>query len=133
MDISLRDGNILGSDVDFASTTSYATVAAGEWVLQVSADSQTLATLPINVAAGSVYSVLILDTPTGVTAAVRVDATAAGIVPAGGVETGTGGMAAGSAASQAAPIAALVSGLALLVLAWLIAADLLRWPRPRVR
>lgn len=134
LDISLQGGGSLGSDVEFASTTDYSNVAAGEWVLQVSADNEALATLPISVAAGSVYSVLILDTPTGVTAAVRVDATATGIVAAGGVATGAGGLATGgSAARHTAPIAALVGGLALVVLAGLIAADLARWPRARVR
>lgn len=99
LDISVEGGMSLGQDVEFASTTAYNNIGAGEWVLQVAADSEVLATLPITVSAGSVYSVLILDTPTGVTVATRLDANSAGVVPAGGVDTGGGGLAASRQAS----------------------------------
>lgn len=128
LDISVQGGPTLGRDVEFASTTPYSDVDAGQWVLQVSADSQAVSELPITVDAGSVYSVLILDTPTGVSAVIQVDATAAGVVPAGGVDTGGGGLAAGSQAADLAstdtPASStragilLLSGLALIGLSF---------------
>lgn len=95
LDISIQGGTTLGRDVKFASTTPYSDVAAGPWLLQVSAGDEPVTELPITVDAGSVYSVLILDTPTGVSAVVQEDATAAGVVPDGGVDTGGGGLAIG--------------------------------------
>lgn len=100
LDITVQGGMTLGRDVEFATTTPYSDVAAGPWVLQVSAGDQAIAELPITVDAGSVYSVLILDTPTGVSAVMQVDATAAGVVPAGGVETGGGGLGVGYPAAS---------------------------------
>jgi len=121
LDISVQGGATLGRDVEFASTTPYTDVDAGQWVLQVFADNRALAELPITVDAGSVYSIVILDTPTGVSAVLQVDATAAGVVPAGGVETGGGGLATGEQAARSdafaqSPVAGvlLLSGLALI-------------------
>jgi len=114
LDISVEGGTTLGRDVEFASTTPYTDLAEGEWLLQVSANDQVIAALPVTVDAGSVYSILILDTPTGVAAAMRVDATAAGPVPAGGVDTGGGGLAIGSAAQSPVAGILLLSGLALI-------------------
>jgi len=124
LDISVQGGATLGRDVDFASTTPYTDVGAGQWVLQVFGDNRALAELPITVDAGSVYSILILDTPTGVSAVLKVDATAAGVVPAGGVDTGGGGLATGEQAARSvasdafarSPAAGvlLLSGLALI-------------------
>lgn len=133
LDISIAGGTTLGNDVDFASTTPYSDVAAGPWVLQVSADGQAVVKLPITLDAGSVYSVLILDTPTGVSAVIKVDATATGVVPAGGVDTGGGGLAVGYQAAVADPSndgspqwaipgIMLVTGLALVGLSISIAA-----------
>lgn len=139
LDISIQNGASLGRDVDFATTTPYRNLAAGEWVLTISASDETLAELPVTVAAGSVYSVLILDTPTGVTAAMQVDATATGVVPAGGVETGDGALATGRIASSGTstsvvlPAALVVSGLVLLALGGLIGVGARRRPSAPVR
>ncbi len=100
LDIAVEGGKTLGSDVEFATTTPYSDVTAGEWLLQVSADDEAVADLPIALDAGSVYSVLILDTPTGVSAALHVDATAAGVLPPGAVDTGAGGLADAPGAAQ---------------------------------
>lgn len=139
LDIAVQGGQSLGRDVEFATTTPYNNVGAGDWVLRVSADNETLAELPITVAAGSVYSVLILDTPTGVAAAMQVDATAAGVVPAGGVETGAGGLAVNELASPdpssntIRSAVLVVSGIGLLGLAGLVVAGGTRRPAARVR
>lgn len=96
LDIAVQGVGSLGRDVEFATTTPYRNVAAGQWTLEVTADGQSLAELSINVDAGAVYSVLILDTPNGLNLAVTVDASSTGVVPTGGVESGAGGLAIGN-------------------------------------
>lgn len=103
LDITVQDGTSLGRGVAFGSTTGYTNVEPGQWTLQVSANSQSLAELPITIEAGSVYSLIVLDTPSGIMAAVQLDATAAGVVPVSGVETGAGGLARAAAQASAAP------------------------------
>jgi len=121
LDISVQGGITLGRDVEFATTTPYTDLEPGQWVLQVSSDSQPQAEVPVTVAAGSVYSVLILDTPTGVSAVMQVDSTAAGVVPAGGVESGAGGLASDrDVMDTLLPVGLALSGLAMLGLAGLI-------------
>lgn len=105
VDIAVIGGASLGEGVDFATTTSYSEVLPGEWTLRVSAESETLAELPVTVDAGSVYSVLILDTPTGLSLALHMDASASGVVPVGGVESGAGGTAIVGTGSPLVPVA----------------------------
>ncbi|MBA2553798.1 MAG: DUF4397 domain-containing protein [Geodermatophilaceae bacterium] len=122
LDISVDGGPSLGEDVPFATTTDYSTVSAGEWTLRVDGGTGLGATLPLTVAAGAVYSVLILDESAGgLTVVTRVDALSSaggGIIPAGGVETGAGGTATDD--SGTAP-AALAGVAAILVLTGLMA------------
>lgn len=92
LDISVDGGPTLGTDVAFATTTDYETVAPGQWTLRVDGGAGLAASLPLTVEAGGVYSVLILDDSAGgLTVVTRVDAASAGSVPVGGVETGAGG------------------------------------------
>lgn len=98
LDIAVDGGPTLGTDVEFATTTGYTTVPAGEWTLRVNGDEGLATTLPFSVAAGAVYSVLILDESSGgLTVVPRIDAASSadgsGGVPIGGVETGFGGAA----------------------------------------
>lgn len=119
LDITLQEGQDLGSNVDFATTTSYSDVPAREWVLQVSADDETLLETPFIVGVGAVYSILILDTPSGLAVVTQVDALATGVVPAGGVETGGGAMARDVSAESgewALPVAVMLPALFLVVL-----------------
>lgn len=97
LDIELKDGMSLGEGIDFAATTEYSNVPAQDWVLQVSADGETLLETPFAVEAGAVYSVLVLDTPTGLAVVTQVDALATAVVPDGGVNTGGGWAATHSA------------------------------------
>lgn len=94
LDISVDGGPELGTAVAFATTTPYETVPAGMWTLRVQGDTGLATTLPLEVASGGVYSVLILDESTGgLEVVTRVDAAAPATVPTGGVETGAGGTA----------------------------------------
>lgn len=133
LDISLEDGTNLGVDVAFASTTPYSNVPAGQWVLTVSDDNETLTELPFTVDSGTVYSVLILDTPTGLALAVRIDALSSGVVPAGGVETGGGGQALGDLTWSAGARTPLISTVVLIVLALLGLFSVAVAARPRIR
>lgn len=110
LDISVDGGPSLGTDIAFATTTGYTTVPPGEWTLRVNGTAGLAASLPLTVAAGGVYSVLILDdSGGGLTAVTRVDAATATAVPVGGVETGAGGTAAPAAPTGGtAPLTALV-------------------------
>lgn len=107
LDISVDGGPTLGTDVPFATTTSYETVPPGEWVLRVDGGTGLAATLPLTVDAGAVYSVLILDeSDGGLSIVTRVDAASTATVPTGGVETGAGG----TAPQPAAPMSLVAWG-----------------------
>lgn len=97
LNISVDGGVSLGQNVPFATTTDYATVPSGDWTLRVDGGTGLATTLPLSLAAGAVYSVLILDQSDGsLTVIPRVDAVSSasgGVIPAGGVETGAGGTA----------------------------------------
>lgn len=92
-------GPTLARDVAYGTATGYADVAQGRWTLRVeTADSSdAMATTPVDLAAGSVNTLLVVDAPGGgfdvvpVLDAAGIDAAAA---PQGGVETGAGGTAA---------------------------------------
>ncbi len=95
--VSLNSGTTVVSAVDFAKTSPYSTVPAGTWTLQVrsttQADLQT--TSPVKLAAGDVYTVLVLDAEGGgLKVQTSTDAKSMAVTPAGGVETGAGGTAA---------------------------------------
>lgn len=110
LDIALDGGPTLATDVGFSTTTPYNVVEPGTWTLDVSGSDQAAVRLPVNVGVGSVYSVLILDSPTGLSVSLAVDAASTGVVPAGGVETGAGGTA-------RAPLTPLLPVLALFLIA----------------
>jgi len=118
VDVSLDDGKNLGRDVGFATTTDYSNVPAAEWVLRVTVGDDTLAEAPFTVDPGAVYSVLILDTPTGLAVVTQVDALATAVVPEDGVETGGGGRSTSSPTwtSAVSPPIAVGLGLTGLVL-----------------
>jgi hypothetical protein len=87
-------GTDLATRLAFAESGDYATVPGGAGALQVTVDGKPTE-LPVDLAAGSVYSLFVLDRPEGgLTVRTVLDAAGSGVVPAGGVETGAGGTAA---------------------------------------
>lgn len=115
LDISVDGGPTLGTDVPFATTTGYETVAPGDWTLRVDGGAGLAATLPLSVQAGGVYSVLILDeSGGGLTVVTRVDAASSASVPVGGVETGAGGMARTPAGPGSLPLLGALAAVVLL-------------------
>jgi hypothetical protein len=94
--VTLANGATVAPSVDFAKTSAYSTVPAGTWDLQVRstavADLRTSAS--VKLAAGDVYTVLVLDAANGgLKVETRTDAKSMEVTPAGGVETGAGGTA----------------------------------------
>ena len=77
---------------------------AGQWTLQVASTAQpdlkTTAAVDLN--AGDVYSLVVLDAPDGgLTLATHADAVSAAVTPSGSIETGGGGTASGGSAGGA--------------------------------
>ncbi|MGY1681212.1 DUF4397 domain-containing protein [Geodermatophilus sp. SYSU D01176] len=114
-------GTDLATGLAFAEAGAYTPVPGGAGQLQVTVDGEPTE-LPLDLAAGSVYSAFVLDRPEGgLTVRTVLDAAGAGVVPTGGVETGAGGTAAG------APEPAVVGGVVgLTALTGLL---LVRWSR----
>jgi Domain of unknown function (DUF4397) len=88
-------GTTLATGLAFAETGDHTAVPAGAGPLQVTVDGEPTE-LPLDLAAGSVYSLFVLDRPEGgLTVRTVLDAAGSGVVPTGGVETGAGGTASG--------------------------------------
>lgn len=115
LDVTVADGGTTTKDiaknVAFATATGYQGVNAGDRTLRVQPAGGQATNVRAKVAAGSVYSLLVLEGANGtVTAQLRTDAKREGQVPKGGVETGAGGT------QRTSLLPVLVGGLALLLL-----------------
>ncbi|SFO38311.1 protein of unknown function [Geodermatophilus obscurus] len=94
LDVAVPGGGAVATDVAFADTTGYVDVPAGATSITVTPEGGQPTELPVEVRAGSVYSVLVLDRPGGgLTVHAVLDAAGPGVVPSGGVEAGAGGTA----------------------------------------
>lgn len=93
LDVALADGTTVADDLGFASTSDYVDVPAGASTLQLAAAGGEPTEAPVDLAAGSVYSLLVLDDAQGLTVQPVLDAASPAVVPQGGVETGAGGTA----------------------------------------
>jgi hypothetical protein len=97
LDVSLADGPPLASALAFASASDYVEVPGGAATLRVTPEGGQATDLPLEVAAGSVHTVLVLDrSGGGLTVQPLLDAASMGAVPVGGVATGAGGLSGGS-------------------------------------
>jgi len=116
VDLTIAGGAPLASGLPFAKSTDYVDVTGGPGQLAIAgggASSQ----LPVQLAPGSVYTVLVLDrSGGGLNVKTALDAASPGVVPVGGVETGAGGTAP-SGSTPVAPVALAVLALAVLGLA----------------
>lgn len=90
--VSVADGPSIADNVAFATTTDYQLVDPGNWRLRIRpASGSGGKEVSTNLGAGSVYSLLILDSKSsGLKTELRVDALRQGGVPDGGVQTGGG-------------------------------------------
>jgi hypothetical protein len=87
---------VIADEVAFATTTDYVDVNPGRWPLRLQPLPTGMATdVDVDINAGGVYSVFVLDTDGDkITAEVRTDAQNGVVIPENGVETGAGGTAA---------------------------------------
>jgi hypothetical protein len=121
-------GNPLSPGLDFGSASGYLDVPGGATTVQVTPSGGPPTTLPVTLAPGSVYSLVVLDrSGGGLTLSPTLDAASPGVVPVGGVEAGAGGTAppAGGLPGEGTAAAALAA----LVLAVLLLAGRLALPR----
>jgi hypothetical protein len=107
--------------VKFGTDTPYADVPLGTWNLQVSAPGQPAVSLPCELDANSVYTVLLVDKDGALKAQLLQDSAGSKVVPNGAINAGYGGTAAdGSAALN--PVAAFAGGLIVVIVGGLLAA-----------
>ena len=94
--VTAQDGPTIATGAVLGQVTPYAAVPRGRWTLVASADGLRPGTGTVDVAPGSVYTVLVLDGPGGQPRIRLVtDAAGAAAAPAGGAATGGGGTAPG--------------------------------------
>ncbi|SDC01261.1 protein of unknown function [Geodermatophilus telluris] len=94
LDVAVPGGPVLATGLAFTDTSAYLDVPAGATALTVTPAGGPATELPVELTAGSIHSVLVLDRPGGGLAVRTVlDAAGPGVVPAGGVEAGAGGTA----------------------------------------
>ncbi|MGY1817865.1 DUF4397 domain-containing protein, partial [Geodermatophilus sp. SYSU D00663] len=118
LDVAVPGGPSLATGLGFADTTGYVDVPAGATAVTVTPQGGRATDLPVQVDAGSVYSVLVLDRAGGgLTVRTTLDAAGPGVVPSGGVEAGAGGAAdASSLPALVATAAAVLAAAAALFL-----------------
>jgi len=121
--VTLADGPTLSPDLAFPDLTDYVSIPGGPTTLQVSGGSGSPTDLPVDLAGGSSYTVLLLDGDSGVQVQTVLDAASPGVVPTGGVEAGGGG-AAGSS-----PLPLALGAVAVLALLGSVLATGRRLPR----
>jgi hypothetical protein len=106
LDVALPGGTTLATGLAFADTSEYVEVPAGATTLEATPAGGQPVSLPVDAAAGSVYSVLVLDAGDGgLTVRPTLDAAGAGAVPAGGVDAGAGGTAGAGSDGWSLPVA----------------------------
>lgn len=94
VDVSAQGGPVLAAGARFPTATGYADVPAGQWTVAVEpvqGDVET-ATAAVQLEAGSVHTLLVLDDPEGgLTVRTAVDSESMPQMPIRGVDTGAGG------------------------------------------
>jgi hypothetical protein len=127
LDVAVPGGATVASGLAFADTSDYVDVPAGSATLQVSVGGGAPTDLPVELAAGAVYSLLVLGgADDEVTVQAVLDAAGPSVVPVGGVETGGGGTA-----DPGAPAGVLVALGVVTVAAAMGAAAATRRPHAR--
>jgi hypothetical protein len=110
--VKADNGPTVAQDAAFGQPTGYAAVPSGSWTLQASADGAAkTATSTVKLAGGSVYTLLVLDSGSGLKVSPVVDASGLDVMPVGGAQTGGGGLA---RSSTPTPVA-IAFGAALLL------------------
>lgn len=96
LNLSVNGGASIASNIAFASTTDYQTVNPGKWTCDLQPPGRSATAVDVSLDSGGIYSMIVLDKPTGgLKVVLRTDAQGGTVVPAGAVETGGGGTAPG--------------------------------------
>jgi len=111
--VTVRAGNAtLASNLGFGSVTPYGTDKPGQWVLHAAGGSETWSG-NVKLTAGTIHTLVVLDSPSGLEVTNLMDAAGSAMMPHGGVDTGLGGTAPGPAPSPLPWLAGLATGLLL--------------------
>ena len=109
--VTVRAGSAtLASNLAFANVTPYGTDTPGQWMVDASGSSETWSG-NIKLTAGSIHTLVVLDSSSGLKVADLMDAAGSAIMPHGDVATGLGGTAPGPAPSPLPWLAGLAGGL----------------------
>jgi hypothetical protein len=115
-DLAVRRGDdAVVEHAVFGQAGGYTLVPAGKTVLKLAPQQGTNTELPIDLQAGSVYSVLVLEKDGVLSATARQDAKGAEVVPTGGIEAGLGGTSNGITPQVALLAVAAAAGGALVL------------------
>ena len=127
--VTVRTGSeTLASNLAFASVTPYGADKPGRWMVHAAGDSETWSG-NVKLTAGSIHTLVVLDSPSGLKVTALLDAAGSAMMPHGGAATGFGGTARGPASLPLPWLAGLASGL----LAVAVAAIRLRRGRAMAR
>ncbi len=131
VDVRAVMGPVLARDAQYGSVTGYANVPQGRWTLNVTSDGKTVAAPRVDLTAGSVHSVLVINGTDGKARVKTItDAASVAAMPKGGVETGAGGTASNPSPGQVATVAgSVVAGLGVLLALVAALPVLRRWAR----
>ena len=109
--VTVRAGSAtLASNLTFASITPYGTNTPGRWMVDATGGSENWSG-NIKLTAGSIHTLVVLDSAGGLKVADLTDAAGSVMMPHGGVATGLGGTAPGPAPSPLPWLAVMASGL----------------------
>ena len=127
--VTVRAGSAtLASNLAFASVTPYGTDKPGHWMVHAVGGSETWSG-NVKLTAGSIHTLVVLDSPSGLKVTALLDAAGSAMMPHGGAATGFGGTVRGPASLPLPWLAGLASGL----LAVAVAAIRLRRGRAMAR
>ncbi|GAA3230898.1 DUF4397 domain-containing protein [Pseudonocardia petroleophila] len=93
-DVAIRWNGTPVLEAAFGSATEYVTVPAGPGSFDVQRATGDPAAVDVELAAGGVYSVIVVQQDGELTGQLRTDALGPDVAPAGGIDTGLGGTAA---------------------------------------
>jgi len=103
-------GTTLASNLAFASVTPYGTDQPGQWMLHAAGGSETWSGT-VKLTAGSIHTLVVLDSSSGLKVTDLMDAAGSDMMPHGGAATGLGGTVPGPAPSPLPWLAGLAGGL----------------------
>jgi hypothetical protein len=109
--VTVRAGSAtLASNLAFSSVTPYGTDQPGRWMLHAAGGSETWSGR-VKLTAGSIHTLVVLDSPSGLKVTDLMDAAGSAMMPHGGVDTGLGGTVPSPAPSPIPWLAGLAGGL----------------------